>query len=40
MGGTMAKEPVWLVRAVIVLFLIAFAAFLATEVRRVVEAFP
>lgn len=28
------QEPVWLVRAVIVLFLLGFAAFLAREVRN------
>lgn len=33
-----AAEPVWLVRAALVLFLIAFAAFLAREVRTVVDA--
>ena len=37
MGIAMAaKEPVWLVRMVIVLFLVGFAAFLAREVQRAV----
>jgi hypothetical protein len=29
-----AEEPVWLVRVVLVLFLVGFAAFLAREVQR------
>jgi hypothetical protein len=29
-----AEEPVWLVRLVLVLFLVGFAAFLAREVQR------
>jgi hypothetical protein len=31
-------EPVWLVRSVLVLFLVGFAAFLAREVRGLLEA--
>ncbi len=37
-AGDPVEEPVWLVRAVLVLFLIGFAAFLAREIRRVVES--
>jgi hypothetical protein len=33
-----AGEPVWLVRTVIVLFLVGFAAFLAREVRGLLDA--
>ena len=33
-------EPVWLVRAVVVLFLVGFAAFLAREVRAFLDALP
>lgn len=32
-----AREPVWLVRTVLVLFLVGFAAFLGREVQRVVD---
>jgi hypothetical protein len=32
------EEPVWLVRAVLVLFLVGFAAFLAREVYRFVQS--
>lgn len=38
MGAPMPREPVWLVRAVLFLFLVGFAAFVAHEVRAVVEA--
>jgi len=34
------QEPVWLVRAVLVLFLVGFAAFLAREVRAFLDALP
>lgn len=33
-----AEEPVWLVRAVLLLFLVGFAAFLAREVYNFVQA--
>jgi hypothetical protein len=33
------EEPVWLVRAVLLLFLVGFAAFLAREVYYAVHAF-
>jgi hypothetical protein len=33
-------EPVWLVRIVLVLFLVGFAAFLAGEVRSFLQALP
>ncbi len=33
-------EPVWLVRAVLVLFLIGFAAFLARELRTFLSSLP
>lgn len=33
-------EPVWLVRAVLFLFLVGFAAFLAREVRAFLDAIP
>lgn len=33
-------EPVWLVRIVLVLFLVGFAAFLAREVERFVSVLP
>ena len=35
-----AEEPVWLVRAVLVLFLVGFAAFLAREVYGFVQSLP
>jgi hypothetical protein len=31
-------EPVWLVRVVLILFLVGFAVFLAREVRNVIES--
>lgn len=34
------QEPVWLVRAVLVLFLIGFAAFLAREIANFVRSLP
>jgi hypothetical protein len=34
------EEPVWLVRAVLVLFLVGFAAFLAREVSNLVRSLP
>ena len=34
------EEPVWLVRAVILLFLVGFAAFLAREVRNFASVLP
>ena len=33
-------EPVWLVRIVLVLFLVGFAAFLAREVANFVQSLP
>lgn len=33
-------EPVWLVRIVLVLFLVGFAAFLAREIRNFVSVLP
>ena len=33
-------EPVWLMRSVLVLFLVGFAAFLAREVRNFLQALP
>lgn len=38
--GGPAQEPVWLVRAVLVLFLVGFAAFLAREVANFVRSLP
>lgn len=34
---TTGNEPVWLVRAVVVLFLAAFAGFVARELQRVLS---
>lgn len=34
------EEPVWLVRAVLVLFLVGFAAFLAREAALLVRSLP
>lgn len=34
------EEPVWLVRAVLVLFLVGFAAFLARELRNFLSVLP
>jgi hypothetical protein len=38
--GEPPQEPVWLVRFVLVLFLIGFAAFLAREVRSFLQVLP
>lgn len=38
-GDDRIDEPVWLVRIVLLLFLVGFAAFLAREMERIVEAF-
>ena len=35
-----ASEPVWLVRIVLVLFFVGFAAFLAREVYSFVQSWP
>jgi hypothetical protein len=37
-GG--AQEPVWLVRAVLILFLVGFAAFLAREIVNFMRSLP
>lgn len=34
------EEPVWLVRAVLILFLVGFAAFLARELRNFLSVLP
>lgn len=39
-GKASVHEPVWLVRIVLALFLLGFAAFLAREVRSFLEALP
>lgn len=39
-AATHVTEPVWLVRAVLVLFLIGFAAFLARELRNFLSSLP
>ena len=39
-GGGQAREPVWLVRIVLALFLVGFAAFLAREVANFVDVLP
>lgn len=39
-GGRPVNEPVWLVRAVLLLFLVGFAAFLAREVANFVRSLP
>ena len=39
-SGESPQEPVWLVRFVLVLFLIGFAAFLAREVANFLDVLP
>jgi hypothetical protein len=39
-GGRRVAEPVWLVRAVLFLSLVGFAAFLAREVANFVRSLP
>jgi hypothetical protein len=39
-GGGRVQEPVWLVRAVLFLFLVGFAAFLAREAANFVRSLP
>ena len=39
-AGEQAQEPVWLVRALLLLFFAAFAVFLARELERIAGALP